>query len=88
MRRSLSLIKLGCPLSVVDCMRLLAELCGLFCICALAFPSSPANAQADTRPPAAGEEQAASAPSVIAEICPTLEQAAAKNGLPVVFLSA
>ena len=37
----------------------LAELCGLFCICALALPSTPANAQADTTPPAAGEEQAA-----------------------------
>ena len=63
----------------------LAELCGLFCICALALPSTPANAQADTTPPAAGEEQAASAPSVIAEVCPTLEQAAAENGLPVDF---
>ena len=63
----------------------LAELRGLFCICALALPSTPANAQADTTPPAAGEEQAASAPSVIAEVCPTLEQAAAENGLPVDF---
>ena len=43
-------------------MPLLAELCGLFYICALALPSTPANAQADTMPPAAGEEQAASAP--------------------------
>jgi soluble lytic murein transglycosylase-like protein len=47
--------------------------------------ATPANAQADTTPPAAGEEQAASAPSVIAEVCPTLERAAAENGLPVDF---
>ena len=63
----------------------LAELCGLFCICALALPSTPANAQADTTPPAAGEEQAASAPSVIAEVCPHVGAGGGRDGLPVDF---
>jgi hypothetical protein len=71
------------------------RLVGPFIICSLALASAPAIAQAGaTPPPTSGEEaarrtegpeQPASAPSVASELCPTLEQAAADNGLPFDF---
>ena len=73
------------------------RLVGPFITCLLALMSTSAIAQAGaTPPPASGEEaaqrtegreQPASAPSVASELCPTLEQAAAENGLPLDFLS-
>ena len=66
-----------------------------FFICVLVLANTQANAQAAAAPPAvsqhdaaqpaAGDEQPASASSVADEVCPTLEQAAAENGLPVDF---
>ena len=63
--------------------------------CSLALASTSAIAQAGATPPSASGEQAtqrtegrgqpASAPSVASELCPTLEQAAAENGLPLDF---
>ena len=63
--------------------------------CSLALASTSAIAQAGATPPSAsgeeaaqrieGREQPASAPSVASELCPTLEQAAAENGLPLDF---
>ena len=63
-------------------------------ICAVALVNTRANAQAGATPPSAspqeiaqpttGKEQPASA-SAAGEVCPTLEQAAAENGLPVEF---
>ena len=63
--------------------------------CALALANTQANAQAGATPPSAtqqevpqptgGEQQAASKPSIAEEVCSTLEQAAAENGLPVDF---
>src|SRR6478672_11583748 len=71
------------------------RLVGPFITCLLALASTPAIAQAGaTRPSASGEEaaqrtegqeQPASAPSVASELCPTLEQEAAENGLPLDF---
>ena len=71
------------------------RLVGPFITCLLALASTPAIAQAGaTRPSASGEEaaqrtegqeQPASAPSVTSELCHTLEQAAAENGLPLDF---
>jgi len=71
------------------------RLVGPFITCLLALMSTSAIAQAGaTPPPASGEEaaqrtegreQPASAPSVASELCPTLEQAAAENGLPLDF---
>ena len=69
---------------------------GLFFICALALANTQANAQAgaapppatqqaDARRPASGVDQPTFAPSVAGEICRTLEQTAAENGLPVDF---
>ena len=71
------------------------RLVGPFITCLLALASTSAIAQAGATPPSAsgeeaaqrteGREQPASAPSVASELCPTLEQAAAENGLPLDF---
>ena len=71
------------------------RLVGPFITCSLALASTSAIAQAGATPPSAsgeeaaqrteGQEQPASAPSVASELCPTLEQAAAENGLPLDF---
>ena len=71
------------------------RLVGPLIVCSLALANTPAIAQAGaTPPPASGEEaarrtegpeQPASAPSTASELCHTLEQAAAENGLPVDF---
>ena len=71
------------------------RLVGPFITCLLALMSTPAIAQAGATPPSAsgeeaaqrteGQEQPASAPSVTSELCHTLEQAAAENGLPLDF---
>jgi hypothetical protein len=71
------------------------RLVGPFITCLLALMSTSAIAQAGaTPPPASGEEaaqriegpeQPGSAPSVASELCPTLERAAAENGLPLDF---
>jgi hypothetical protein len=65
-----------------------------FLICAVALVNTRANAQAGATPPSAspqeiaqpppGMEHPPSAPAA-GEVCPTLEQAAAENGLPVGF---
>jgi Transglycosylase SLT domain/SPOR domain len=70
------------------------RLIGSFIVCSLALADTPAIAQAGATPPSAGVEEAmqrteggerpASALS-IGELCPTLEQAAAENGLPFDF---
>jgi hypothetical protein len=66
-----------------------------FFSCALALANTQANAQAGATPPSAsqpevqpagGEQQAASKPSIADEVCSTLEQAAAENGLPIDFI--
>jgi hypothetical protein len=68
-----------------------------YIICVLPRANNQANAQAGATPPpasqqeaaqypASGNEQPASAPSGASEVCRTLEQAAAENGLPVEFL--
>jgi soluble lytic murein transglycosylase-like protein len=73
---------------------IMVRLVGPFIICSLTFANTPTIAQAGATPPASGEEaaqrsegreQPASAPSVVSELCPTLEQAAAENGLPLDF---
>lgn len=65
-----------------------------FFICALVLANASAGAQAGATPPSneeepvqrtKGQEQPASAPSSTDNICVTLQQAAAKNGLPVDF---
>jgi hypothetical protein len=66
-----------------------------FFICVLVLANTQANPQAAAAPPAVsqhdaaqlvvGDEQPAAASSVADEVCPTLEQAAAENGLPVDF---
>ena len=71
------------------------RLVGPLITCSLALASTSAIAQAGATPPSAsgeeaaqrieGREQPASAPSVASELCPTLEQAAAENGLPLDF---
>jgi len=71
------------------------RLVGPLILCSLALANTPAIAQAGTTPPPAsgeeaahrteGREQPASAPSTASELCHTLEQAAAENGLPVDF---
>jgi hypothetical protein len=69
------------------------RLFGPFITCSLALASTSAIAQAGAAPPSPSEEasaqrtreQPASAPSVANELCPTLEQAAAENGLPSDF---
>jgi hypothetical protein len=71
------------------------RLVGPFIIYSLTFANAPAIAQAGATPPSAsgeeaaqrteGREQPASAPSIASELCPTLEQAAAENGLPLDF---
>ena len=71
------------------------RLVGPLFICALALANTQANAQAgatappasqhETAQPAASKEQVGSTPSLAGEVCPTLEQAAAENGLPVEF---
>jgi len=71
------------------------RLVGPLLICALALANTQANAQAGAMPSpanqqeaaqsAASDEQAVSARGVAGEVCPTLEQAAAENGLPVEF---
>src|SRR6476469_1592754 len=65
------------------------RLVGPFIVCSLALANTPAIGQAGATPlPASGEaaaQQPASAPSVASELCPTLEQAAAENGLPLDF---
>ena len=71
------------------------RLVGPFITCSLALASTSAIAQAGATPPSPsgaeaaqrteGREQPASAPSVGSELCPTLEQAAAENGLPLDF---
>jgi hypothetical protein len=69
-----------------------------FIICVLALVNNQANAQAGVMPPPANQqeavqqptsnnEQPASAPSGASEVCRTLEQAAAENGLPVEFFA-
>jgi hypothetical protein len=73
------------------------RLAGPFIICVLALVNNQANAQAGVMPPPANQqeavqqpalsnEQPASGPSGASEVCRTLEQAAAENGLPVEFL--
>ena len=71
------------------------RLVGPFIICSLALANTQAIAQAGATPPPAGGEEAAqrtegreqpaSAPSTASQLCPTLEQAAAENGLPFDF---
>jgi hypothetical protein len=71
------------------------RMAGIMCTCALALASAPAHTQVDAPPPSAnqqeaaqparGEQQPASAPIGAGEVCPTLEQAAAENELPVDF---
>jgi soluble lytic murein transglycosylase-like protein len=71
------------------------RLVGPFFSCALALANTQANAQAGATPPSAGqqevpqptggEQQVASNPNVAGEVCSTLEQTAAENGLPVDF---
>src|SRR3984885_1943542 len=71
------------------------RLAGPFITCSLALASTSAIAQAGATPPSPsgeaaaqrtqGREQPASAPSVANELCPSLEQAAAENGLPLDF---
>src|ERR1700733_72899 len=71
------------------------RLAGPFITCSLALASTSAIAQAGATPPSPsgeaaaqrteGREQPASAPSVANELCPSLEQAAAENGLPFDF---
>ena len=70
------------------------RLAGPFLVCALALANTQANAQAGATPtsasqpevqPTGGEQQAASKPSIADQVCPTLEHAAAENGLPVDF---
>ena len=71
------------------------RLVGPFITCLLALASTSAIAQAGATPPPAsgketaprteGREQQASGPSVASELCPTLEQASAENGLPLDF---
>ena len=66
-----------------------------YLIFALALAGTQANAQAGAppppvnqeggAPPPASDQPAVTAPSVAVEVCPTLEQAAADNGLPVQF---
>jgi hypothetical protein len=69
-----------------------------FIICVLALVNNQANAQEGVTPPPANQqeavqqpassnEQPASAPSGASEVCRTLEQAAAENGLPVEFFA-
>ena len=68
------------------------RLTGSFFICAVILANAPAGAQAGAIPPS-GEEGAVQrtkgqeqpAPSSTDNVCVTLEQAAAKNGLPVDF---
>jgi hypothetical protein len=71
------------------------RLVGPLITCSLAIASTSAIAQAGATPPSASGEESAqriegrkqppSAPSVASELCPTLEQAAAENGLPLDF---
>src|ERR1700722_5129427 len=70
------------------------RLAGPFLICALVLANAPAGAQAGATPPSSeegavqrtkGQQQPASALSSTDNVCVTLEQAAAKNGLPVDF---
>ena len=71
------------------------RLAGPFITCSLALASASAFAQAGATPPppdggaaahrTEGREQSASAPSVADKLCPSLEQAAAENGLPFDF---
>jgi hypothetical protein len=71
------------------------RLIGPFIVCSLALANTPAIAQAGATPPPAGGEEAAqhtegqdrpaSGPIAASELCPTLEQAAAENGLPFDF---
>src|SRR5215469_6224735 len=75
------------------------RLVGPFIICVLTLANNQANAQAGATPPppasqqeavqhpASSNEQPASAPSGASEVCRTLEQAAAENGLPVEFFA-
>ena len=76
----------------------MSRLAGPFIICVLALANNQANAQAGATPPPASQqeavqhpassnEQPASAPSGASEVCRTLEQAAAENGLPVEFFA-
>jgi hypothetical protein len=76
----------------------LSHAAGPFIICVLALANNQANAQAGATPPPASQqeavqhpassnEQPASAPSGASEVCRTLEQAAAENGLPVEFFA-
>jgi hypothetical protein len=71
---------------------------GPFIICVLALANNQANAQAGAMPPPASQqeavqhpassnEQPAPAPGGASEVCRTLEQAAAENGLPVEFFA-
>ena len=71
------------------------RLVGPLITCSLALASTSAIAQAGATPPSPsgeaaaqrteGREQPASAPSVANELCSSLEQAAAENGLPFDF---
>ena len=71
------------------------RLVGPLIACSLALMSTSAIAQAGATPPSASGEEAipptevrdqpASTPSIAGELCPTLEQAAAENGLPFDF---
>src|SRR6185437_2896488 len=72
------------------------RLVGSSIVYSLALANTPAIAQAGATPPSANVEEAiqhteggdrpASTPSIAGELCPTLEQAAAENGLPFDFL--
>src|SRR3974390_1931802 len=71
------------------------RLVGPFIICLLALASTPAIGQASATPPSASGEEAAkraesreppaSAPNTASDLCSTLQQAAAENGLPFYF---
>jgi soluble lytic murein transglycosylase-like protein len=75
----------------------MSRFAGPFIICVLALANNQANAQAGAMPPASQQEavehpassneQPASAPGGASEVCRTLEQAAAENGLPVEFFA-
>jgi len=77
----------------------MTRLVGPLLACALALGSAHANAQAGATPPTAGHQEAAESatpsepqrstanPPTAGDVCRTLEEAAAENGLPVEFFA-
>jgi hypothetical protein len=63
------------------------RLAGPLLACALALVSGLAMAQAGATPPIAAPEATVAQPPTADEVCGTLEQAAAENGLPVEFFA-